>query len=44
MRCIKAGRPQANGQAESYVKLLKEKLKILALENGNFFFTKRLKL
>ena len=37
MRCIKAGRPQANGQAEAYVKLLKDKLKILALENGNFF-------
>ena len=41
MRCIKAGRPQANGQAESWVKLLKDKLKLLALENGNCLFFAR---
>ena len=41
MRCIKAGRPWANGQAESAVKSLKQKLKMFALEIGNnfcFFF------
>ena len=35
MRCIKAGRPWANGQAESAVKKVKTKLKLLALENGD---------
>ena len=39
MRCIKAGRPMANGQAEAAVKLVKQKLTMLALENSNTFFT-----
>ena len=38
MRCIKAGRPMANGQAESAVKSVKNKLKTIALENSNLFF------
>ena len=38
MRCIKAGRPMANGQAEAAVKLVKQKLTMLALENSNTFF------
>jgi len=38
MRCIKAGRPMANGQAESAVKSVKQKIKTIALENSNFFF------
>ena len=40
MRSIKAGRPIANGQAESAVKLVKQKLQMLALENSNFFYHK----
>ena len=28
MRCIKSGRPMANGQVESAVKLVKQKLKL----------------
>ena len=40
MRCIKAGRPMANGQAESAVKSVKQKLKTIALQNSNFFFHK----
>ena len=39
MRCIKAGRPMANGQAESAVKSVKQKLKTIALENSNFLFS-----
>ena len=38
MRCIKAGRPMANGQAESAVKLVKNKIRMLALKNSNTFF------
>ena len=38
MRCIKGGRPWANGQGESAIKLVKQKLKMFALENGNSFF------
>ena len=37
MRSIKAGRPMANGQAESAVKSVKQKIKTIALENSNFF-------
>ena len=37
-RGIKSGRPWANGQAESAVKLVKNKIKMVALENGNVFF------
>ena len=33
MRCTKAGRPWANGQAEAAVKLVKKKIKLIALEN-----------
>ena len=36
MRCIKAGRPMSNGQAESAVKSVKQKLKTIAIENSNF--------
>ena len=36
MRCISAGRPMANGQAESAVKCVKQKMKTIALENSNF--------
>ena len=35
LRVIKAGRPMANGQAESAVKNVKNKIKALCLENGN---------
>jgi len=35
IRVIKAGRPMANGQAESAVKNLKSKMKLLSMENGN---------
>ena len=42
MRCIAAGRPMANGQAESAVKSVKQKLKTLALQNGNVFFVNTL--
>ena len=35
MRCIKAGRPMANGQAESAVKNIKAKMRMLTLENSN---------
>ena len=38
MRCIKGGRPMSNGQAEAAVKLVKNKMKMLALENSNFIF------
>ena len=31
-RCISAGRPQANGQAEAYVKQIKEKMRALMSE------------
>lgn len=34
LRCIKAGRPWANGQAESAVKKVKTRLKMLALESN----------
>ena len=37
MRCIKAGRPMSNGQAESAVKAVKQKLKTIALQNSNLF-------
>jgi len=37
IRVIKAGRPMANGQAESAVKNLKSKMKLLSMENGNNF-------
>ena len=42
MRCIKSGRPMANGQVESAVKLVKQKLKLLTLERstGNIFMSK----
>ena len=36
MRCIKSGRPMANGQAESAVKSVKQKLKTIAIENSSF--------
>ena len=39
MRVISAGRPMANGQAESAVKKLKTKLKSLCLENSEKFDT-----
>ena len=35
MRCISAGRPWANGQAEAAVKKVKNKIKLLAIENGD---------
>ena len=35
IRIIKAGRPMANGQAESAVKNIKNKMKMLCLENSN---------
>ena len=35
IRVIKAGRPMANGQAESAVKNVKNKIKSLCLEAGN---------
>ena len=38
LRCIKAGRPMANGQAESAVKSVKQKMTMIALENSNFSF------
>ena len=38
MRCIQAGRPMANGQAESAVKSVKQKMKTIAIENSNIFF------
>ena len=38
MRCIKAGRPMANGQAESAVKSVKQKMRTIALQNSNYFF------
>ena len=37
-RQIKGGRPQANGQAESAVKLVKNKIRMIAHDNGNFLF------
>ena len=36
-RCIKGGRPQANGQAESAVKLVKNKIRMIGHDNGNYF-------
>ena len=40
LRVIRAGRPMANGQAENAVKNVKQKIKMLYLENGcNFIFT-----
>jgi|TARA_B110000881_G_scaffold19170_1_gene14076 hypothetical protein len=44
IRVIKAGRPMANGQAESAVKNLKSKMKLLSMENGNNFKKKILLL
>ena len=38
MRFIKGRRPMSNGQAEAAVKLVKNKMKMLALENSNFSF------
>ena len=38
MRSIKAGRPMANGQAESAVKSVKQKMKTIAIQNSNFYF------
>ena len=35
IRTIRAGRPMANGQAESAVKSVKTKLKLMCLENSN---------
>ena len=40
-RCTKGGRPWANGQAEAAVKLVKNKIKMIGLENGNIFFPKK---
>jgi len=37
MRVVAAGRPMANGQAESAVKNVKNKLKLLCIENCNSF-------
>ena len=37
IRVIKAGRPMANGQAESAVKNVKNKMKSLCLENSNLY-------
>ena len=34
LRVIRAGRPMANGQAESAVKNVKQKMQMLCLENG----------
>ena len=36
MRATKAGRPMANEQAESMVKNVKNKIKMLMYHNGNF--------
>ena len=33
LRCTKGGRPWANGQAEAAVKLVKNKIKMIALDN-----------
>ena len=39
LRVIRAGRPMANGQAENAVKNVKQKIKMLCLENGrNWIF------
>ena len=39
LRIIRAGRPMANGQAENAVKNVKQKMRMLCLENGcNFIF------
>ena len=38
IRVIKSGRPMANGQAESAVKNMKNKIKLLCLEKGNTLF------
>ena len=35
MRCISGGRPWANGQAESAVKLVKQKIKMFCLERDD---------
>ena len=39
IRVIKAGRPMANGQVESAVKNLKNKLRLICLENGEKYPT-----
>ena len=38
IRTIRAGRPMANGQAESAVKLMKTKLKLMCLQNSNLLY------
>ncbi len=35
MRCISGGRPWANGQAESAVKLVKQKIRMFCLERDD---------
>ncbi len=35
MHCISGGRPWANGQAESAVKLVKQKIKMFCLERDD---------
>ena len=48
LRCTKGGRPWANGQAEAAVKLLKNKIKMIALDttdsNSIFLFLNSLKI
>ena len=36
LRCIQAGRPWANGQAESAVKKVKDKIKLLGIQSGEY--------
>ena len=38
IRTIRAGRPMANGQAEAAVKNVKTRLKLICMENRNFYF------
>ena len=46
LRVIRAGRHMANGQAESAVKNVKQKMKMLCLENGRncIFIPSRIKI
>ena len=41
IRVIRAGRPMANGQAESAVKNVKQKMQMLCLENGRNYIMLR---
>jgi hypothetical protein len=46
IRVIRAGRPMANGQAESAVKNVKQNMNMLCLENGRncIFILSRIKI